>query len=135
MKTQDDRTEVYLKPITKLEPLVCGWYAWTHLVSPVQFAMNLAYRYIPLLQSFLKNTSIHLAASRDPTLFGGPFVHLPETSRLQVDQLIAETTRRAGAAIRMVELLRQVDERLQASARGFSLNEHYQALPTELAGW
>lgn len=129
-----DVDNVYLKPRATLEPLVCGWYAWTHLISPIQCAMNLAFRCVPLLQSFIKTPSIHVSAAKDPSLFGGPFVHLGLEDLPHVEQLLRSTTEKAHRAIQLARVLKKTDERLQASAQGFSLSEHYANIPQELAG-
>src|SRR5262245_50942530 len=80
---------LYLRADVKLEPLLCGWYAWSHMLSPVQAAMNLAFRYLPLLESFVANPHTHVAANSDPKLFGGPFVNLQPTDIPQVKELLA----------------------------------------------
>src|SRR5688500_3289855 len=79
---------VYLRANVKVEPLACGWYAWTHLVSPAQRAMNVAFRQLPLLQSFVQNPAVHLAAANDSSLFGGPFVQLTREQLPEVKALI-----------------------------------------------
>jgi L-ascorbate metabolism protein UlaG (beta-lactamase superfamily) len=125
---------VFLRPETKIEPLVCGWYAWTHLVSPLQHAMNVTYRHIPLLKSFLMNPRIHLAASRDASLFGGPFVHVSERQIPQIQQLVIDIQQRCSRLITLAEDLRKLDVRLQEVGRGHSLQEFYTRAPDSLSG-
>ena len=129
-----DNETVFLRPETKIEPLVCGWYAWTHLVSPLQHAMNVTYRHIPLLKSFLKNPRVHLAASRDASLFGGPFVHVSESQIPLVQQLLLEIQQRCSRLIALAEDLRRLDIRLQESGRGYSLQEFYTRSADTLSG-
>ena len=81
MDKEAEADQVFLRPEVKMEPLVCGWYAWIHLVSPAQHALNVLNRHIPLLQSFIKNPAVHVTAAADPALFGGPFMDWPRTRR------------------------------------------------------
>src|SRR5882724_11447166 len=94
---------VYLRANVKLEPLFCGWLAWSHLLAPVQSAMNVAFRYLPLLQSFVANPMVHIAATRDPKLFGGPFVHLSTEDVPKVKQLISTTRKRLERLLKLAE--------------------------------
>jgi hypothetical protein len=125
---------VFLKPGVHVEPLICGWLAWPHLLAPVQAAMNLAFRYLPLLQSFVANPMVHIAATRDPKLFGGPFVHLPATDAPKIKELISTTRQRCGRLLKLAEELKVFDTTLQESSKGFSLNDTYARLPPSLGG-
>lgn len=125
---------VYLKPNVHVEPLICGWLVWPHLLAPVQSSMNLAFRYLPLLQSFVANPMVHIAATRDAKLFGGPFVNLPATDVPKVKELISTTRQRCSRLLKLAEELKAFDATLQESAKGFSLNEIYARLPPSLAG-
>jgi len=118
----------------KLEPLVGRWYAWSHLLAPAQYAMNVAYRHLPLLQSFVMNPSVHLAATRDPKLFGGPFVNLAAGDLGRVKALIDKTTQQCSALLKIAKDLKDLDVMLQEQAKGFSLNEFYTRLPESLRG-
>jgi len=125
---------VFLKPQAKLEPLVCGWYAWPHLVAPAQLALNLTYRFIPLLQSFIKNPAVHVAAAADENLFGGPFVHLAKDQVPNVQELLAQTEARCSKLTTLARDLKQFDRSLLESANGYSLSEFYSKLPESLGG-
>ena len=57
------------------------WFAWPHLIAPVQHAMNIAFRHLPLMQSFVATPQVHIAASKEfpkKDMLGGPFLDLPE---------------------------------------------------------
>lgn len=125
---------VYLKPEVKLEPLVCRWYAWSHLIGPAQLAMHLTYRILPLLQSFASNPSVHISANSDPSMYGGPFMDLSEADVDRVNALIAATELECADLIRFAQDLRALDAQLQANANGFTLNEYYASLPASLQG-
>ena len=125
---------VYLKPNVKLELLVSRWYAWAHLVAPVQHAMNIAFRHLPMLQSFVNNPQLHVAATSDPALIGGPFVNLPVTAVPAVTHLIQETTTQCAQLLTFARDLKKFDQSLQEGANGFCLSDFYGRIPTSLAG-
>ncbi|MEB1528122.1 MBL fold metallo-hydrolase [Xanthomonas sp. WHRI 7945] len=125
---------VFLKSETKIEPLVCGWYAWPYLIAPVQLAMNLKYRLLPLMQSFVTNPAAHLAASSDPKMYGGPFVSLALEDVPAVEQLMADTQKLCAPMLTFAEDLKNFSATLQAEANGFSLNGFYSRLPQSLRG-
>ena len=125
---------VFLQPNTKIEPLVCGWYAWSHLLSPLQHAMNVAYRHLPLLKSFLTNPHTHIAAAQDPALFGGPFVNLTMNEIPLVRQLVSDTQQRCAPLILLAEDFKKLDVRLQEVGRGYCLQELYSRAPDSLSG-
>src|SRR5689334_14280857 len=129
-----DSDIVFLRPEVKIEPLACGWYAWTHLVTPAQLAMNIKYRLLPLMQSFMSNPAVHAAAAGDPKLFGGPFVTLSGSDVPKVRQLFETTLVRCSRLITLAEDLRKLDVLLQEKASGFALGELYQKLPESLQG-
>ncbi len=125
---------VFLSPQTKLEPLVCRWYAWPHLISPAQLALHIEYRLLPLLHSFVSNPSVHVSANRDPSMYGGPFMSLTEQDVTGVQQLIEHTTASCADLITLAKDLRAVAGKLEEQAGGFSLNDFYATLPTSLQG-
>jgi L-ascorbate metabolism protein UlaG (beta-lactamase superfamily) len=125
---------VYLSPDIKLEPLVCRWYAWSHLLAPTQLALHLAFRLLPLLRSFVTNPDAHEAANRDPKMYGGPFMSCSADAVAQVAQLIDDTAARCAPLLALADDLKQLSDTLQARANGYSLNEFYTALPESLAG-
>lgn len=130
----ESATPVYLKPSVKMELLLDRWLAWPHLVPPVQYAMNLAFRYLPALQSFVANPRMHVAASSDPALFGGPFMDLPETAADEIAALLDETRQRSAALIRFATDFKAFDRMLQEAGTGHSLDGLYEQLPATLAG-
>src|SRR5882724_1676789 len=91
---------VFLRSDTKIEPLSCGWYTWGHLLPPIQHALNIAFRQLPLLRSFVANPSIHAAATMDPTLLGAPFIQLQKEDVPRISALAADTAGRCGDLIR-----------------------------------
>lgn len=125
---------VYLKSDVKLEPLVCGWYAWAHLVAPIQLALHLKYRLLPLLHSFISSPTVHISANTDPAMYGGPFVALSEAEIEDARALSERTIESCADLIRIAEDYRALDATLQEKASGFSLNDYYSQLPESLRG-
>ncbi|WP_369929419.1 MBL fold metallo-hydrolase [Xanthomonas sp. NCPPB 2632] len=125
---------VYLKRGTKLNPVVNGWYAWTHLVSPLQRAMNIAFRHVPLMRSFVRNPDTHIAAMRDSSLYGGPFVELGTDDVPAVEALLEHTLTACAPLINLARDWKKLDEHLLANARGHSLNDFHANVPDSLGG-
>lgn len=125
---------VYLRPEVKLEPLVCRWYAWSHLMSPAQLALHIANRFLPLLKSFVANPDEHLAAGADPNLYGGPFVSLTARDLPAVQKLSRITASQCRNLIELADDLKTLLVALQEKASGHSLHEFYGALPDSLKG-
>ena len=125
----------YLSSQSKLEPLLLGWYAWSHLAAPLQGAMNLANRYVPLLESFIKNPTIHINAARDPRMFGGPFINLERDSVAAVTQLLARIADSGEAQLRLARDVKALDEMLQQRTGGFCMNDLYAGIPASLRGF
>jgi L-ascorbate metabolism protein UlaG (beta-lactamase superfamily) len=126
--------ELYLRPEVKLEPLVCRWPAWPHLVAPATQAMNIAFRYLPNLRSFASNPNVHAAAAADPSMLGGPFVNLGLQDVPAVQSLIQSTLARCSHSLAFASDFRALSTKLEASAKGFSLTEFSRKLPDSLAG-
>ncbi|OQS36951.1 MBL fold metallo-hydrolase [Chromobacterium haemolyticum] len=134
MNTPHPDAAVHLKSGVKLEPLFHRWYAWSHLVSPVQQAINLAFRQIPLLRSFIANPNVHIAASKNPQMLGGPFLELPASDLPAVRRLLQDTLKDAAPLLRFAEDLQKLNRQLQQTASGHSLDAVYAELPPTLAG-
>ncbi|RUL69265.1 MBL fold metallo-hydrolase [Dyella choica] len=126
--------QVCLKSDVKIEPLTYRWYAWGHLVSPVQMAMNLAFRQIPMLKSFVANPGVHEAASKNPQLLGGTFLELKQSDVSSVRKLLQETLQAGAPLIEFANDLMQIDRQLLKTESGHSLDHIYAKLPDSLAG-
>lgn len=125
---------VYLKPQAKLEPLTCGWYAWPYLIAPAQLAINLNYRLLPLMESFVSNPAAHVSACSDPKMYGGPFVSLAMEDVPQVAQLMEDTKQRCAPLLGFAKDLKHFSGMLEAEANGYCLNGFYGKLPPSLGG-
>lgn len=127
-------TRVFLKPQTKIEPLTCGWYAWPYLIAPAQLALNLNFRLLPLMESFVSNPAAHVAANSDPKMYGGPFVSLAMEDVPRVERLIEDTRQRGSRLLAFAQDFKSFTGQLEAEARGYSLDDFYARLPASLRG-
>lgn len=126
--------QAFLKPDVKIELLVGRWFAWAHLIAPVQHAMNIAFRHLPSMQSFVATPQVHIAAAKDPNMLGGPFLDLPESAVPEIKALIRQTTTQFAELIAFAEEIKAFDQALQDGANGFCLYEFYDRMPASLAG-
>lgn len=126
---------VTLKADVVIEPLVERWYAWSHLISPATASLNVPFRHLTLLESFVSAPDIHAAACQNPSLRGGPFVDLPLESVDEVRALIAKTKERQSQQIAFGEGLREAYRAILKQADGFSIEKFYETLPTPVRGY
>jgi L-ascorbate metabolism protein UlaG (beta-lactamase superfamily) len=133
-RREDYADEVFLRPEVKIEPLACGWYAWSHLIAPAQLAMNVAFRQLPLLESFIANPAIHESAATNPAFVGGSFVALKASDAPRAQALMADMANRCADLIRFAKSIRELDQNVQSKAQGFCLDQFYGDLPSGLAG-
>jgi L-ascorbate metabolism protein UlaG (beta-lactamase superfamily) len=124
----------YLRAQVKLTPLVNRWPAWSHLIAPATHALNLAFRHLPKLKSFVANPAVHIAASRDPTMLGGPFVSLCAQDVDRTRAYMEEVERECAAALEFARAFRELDSKLLMSAKGFCLDDFLSDMPSILRG-
>jgi len=126
---------VTLSPDTVVEPLVGRWYAWTHLIAPATAAMNVAFRHVPLLESFVASPELHVAAMRDPRMRGGPFVDLPAERAGEVRALLEDTRVRRARQIELAEGIKGAYRQLLKGADGTGMDRLYGELPEAVRGY
>ncbi|WP_266157606.1 MBL fold metallo-hydrolase [Dyella silvatica] len=134
MNAIDASVPVFLDSNVKIEPLTFRWYAWSHLVSPVSLALNLAYRYLPMLKSFIANPGVHEAAAKNPKMLGGSFLELRQQDIGQVRALQQTMLQQGAALLGFADDLLALDRQLHKTETGFSLDHLYSKLPASLAG-
>ncbi|GLY02198.1 MULTISPECIES: MBL fold metallo-hydrolase [Actinoplanes] len=125
---------VFLRPNTIIEPLVDRFYASMYAVSPVTATMSLAFRWIPMLESYLQAPDWHYQASRDPRFRGGFFVGVDEKRKDEVEALLAGIRRDRADMIRFAEAIGEAEKIVRDEAIGYDLRPIYPKLPAELAG-
>jgi L-ascorbate metabolism protein UlaG (beta-lactamase superfamily) len=124
----------YLRSDVIAEPLVGGWYAWPHLVSPATCAMNVVGRHLRIMHSYVEAPQVHAAAVKNPRMRGGPFIDYPENRVEEIRRLIARTLTDQCQLIRVAEAIGQLNELLKREASGFCLDPLYDRLPEPLRG-
>ena len=126
---------VYLKPNVVIEPLIDGWYAWTHLVSPATAAMNITGRHLKIINSYIQAPQIHEMAVRNPKLLGGPFMDIPATRLDEVKLLKEKTLETRKDMIALSDAIKELDTMLKTNAKGYSLEPLYEKVPDILKGY
>ncbi len=124
----------FLRPDAIIEPLVDGFYAWMHTVTPVQAAMNLAFVQVPLLESYLQSPLVHINASRNPELRGGFFVGIEESRSGEVRDLLGAIKRDRADMLDFAAAVAEAEELVRTTATGFDLTPLYPKLPSALSG-
>jgi L-ascorbate metabolism protein UlaG (beta-lactamase superfamily) len=125
---------IFLRPDTIVEPLVDRFYAWLHMVAPVQAAMNLAFAHVPLLESYLQSPMVHINASHNPALRGGFFVGIEEDKSGEVADLVAAIKRDRAEMLAFAAAVAEAEDLVRATATGFDLTGLYPKLPAALSG-
>jgi L-ascorbate metabolism protein UlaG (beta-lactamase superfamily) len=129
-----DSRHCFLRSDTKLELLAFRWYAWPHLIAPLQHAMNMAFRHVPLLESYLANPGVHAAAVQDPQMLGAPFIDIPPHESALARALLQDTQRRGGKLIDLAQAFKGLNRRMLAVGSGFNLDGEYERVPAVLRG-
>ncbi|MEY9894318.1 L-ascorbate metabolism protein UlaG (beta-lactamase superfamily) [Catenulispora sp. MAP12-49] len=124
----------FLRPNTIIEPLVDGFYAWLHTLTPVPAALNLATLQVPLLESYLQTPQVHINACNNPALRGGFFVNIGEERIEEVRDLLAAIKRDRADMLRFAAAVAEGEEIVRQTATGFDLTPIYPKLPAELSG-
>ncbi len=116
------------------EPLISNWYAWSHLLAPTTASANLSKRYLQILQSYIKHPELHLNASKDPKLIGGPYINLPTIEVEKIKALYQSTLVNERQLLELSEAIDRLHAMLENSANGLSLESFYSDVPSQLAG-
>ncbi len=125
----------YLKPNVLAEPLVSNWYAWTHLIPPVQAGLNVVDRHLSIMKSFAQAPQVHAAAVKNPAMVGGPFISHPPSRVQEVKALIDRTMAEQAELIALAKAVKELDDLLRNEAKGFSLEPLYPRVPELLRGY
>lgn len=125
----------YLKPNTVIEPLFDRWYAWAHLISPATSAMNVVNRHLKILNSYIQNPQIHAAAAKNPKMRGGPFVDFEKERKQEAIVLRDYTVEKKKYQIEFSKAIKELNDLLKSSAKGYSMDELYKKVPDILKGY
>jgi L-ascorbate metabolism protein UlaG (beta-lactamase superfamily) len=125
---------LFLRPNTIVEPLADRFYASLYVTAPVAATMNLAFRQIPMLESYLQTPEWHFAGSRNPNFRGGFFVGVEESRKAEVQELLAAIRRDRADMIRFAQAIGEAEKIVRENATGYDLRPLYPMLPPELSG-
>lgn len=125
----------YLKPNVLAEPLVCNWYAWTHLIQPATAGRNIVDRHLSIMKSFIQAPQVHLAATRNPSMLGGPFISYGPERVKDIKALMERTLVDQAKLIALARAVKELDDLLRHEAKGFSLEPLYSRVPDPLRGY
>lgn len=126
---------VYLRQDVQVEPLCDQWYAWPHLISPATAARNLTERHLRIMESYIIAPGLHVSATKNPKMLGGPFVDHGGKRVDEVTALRDRIKKDRGHLIELSAALNELNALLLESARGFSVNELYSRVPPILRGY
>ncbi|HEX2299554.1 MAG TPA: MBL fold metallo-hydrolase [Pseudonocardiaceae bacterium] len=124
----------YLSPSAVPQPLLHRWYAWCHLIPPQTAALNLNFRYLPMMRSYLRSPQVHASALANPARYGGPFLSPYGGTPEDVQELLAHTERDAAGLLRLAEDVRAAQTLLVEQADGRPMESLYAQVPEGLRG-
>jgi L-ascorbate metabolism protein UlaG (beta-lactamase superfamily) len=126
---------VFLRQDVQVEPLWDQWYAWPHLIAPATAARNLTERHLRIMESYIIAPALHVSATRNPKMLGGPFVDHGGKRVDEVRALRDRTKRDRAQLIELSAALNELNAMLLEAAKGFSLNDLYARVPAPLRGY
>ena len=130
-----DDHKVYLKQNVQFEPLFNDWYAWFHMVPPVTAALNVLDRYLPIMNSYASSPALHVAATKNPAMRGGPFIDLDGQRVDEVKALAQLTRERSQHLIDFAGGIKQLGAMLPEKAKGLAMDHLYTEVPEVLKGY
>ena len=130
-----ENEKVYLKPNVVLEPLFDQWYAWTHLIYPPTAALNIKSRHMKIMNSYVQAPNIHMAATKNPKMLGGPFMNYELNRKQDVVDLITATKETRKPLFELAEAIYELNAMLQSHGKGYSLEPLYDKVPELLKGY
>jgi L-ascorbate metabolism protein UlaG (beta-lactamase superfamily) len=125
----------YLKQNVQVEPLFNKWYAWPYLVSPATAPMITANLHVNILTSYTENPDLHKMAVADPKMLGGPFVDYNGECVDGIKDLLNHTKHNLSHMIEFSNAIKTLNNNLQATAKGYSLEPLYKTIPEPLKGY
>jgi len=133
-KQIDQRDLVYLRPNVKLELLTGRWYTWPHLLSPIQYALNLAFRQIPMIEAYLADPQSHANIMNDSDLKSAPILHVDTENADYLTSLLTRLQQDCSPAIRFANDISNLDRAIVGQRTAGSLEHIYATLPDSLRG-
>ncbi|WP_109302786.1 MBL fold metallo-hydrolase [Aquimarina sp. AU474] len=128
-------TEYYLKPNVVIEPLVDNWYAWSHLIPPVTYGLNIIKRHVEIMNSYILAPNLHMEAVKNPRFLGGPFIDYESDRCEEIKDLLENTLKKREKLISFSNAISELDDLLLNEAKGYSMEPLYDKIPTILKGY
>jgi L-ascorbate metabolism protein UlaG (beta-lactamase superfamily) len=126
---------VYLRSNVIAEPLVAGWYAWPHLISPATCALNIVGRHLRIMNSYIQSPQLHAAAVKNPAMLGGPFIDYATNRAAEVKLMRDQTLTEQSLLISLAQAIQELTKLLKQEATGYSLDPLYEKVPAPLRGY
>lgn len=130
-----DTTEFYFRQNVIVEPLFSQWYAWWYLISPATASLYVANQHLKIMQSFVAQPRVHVAAMKNPELLGGPYINYGLDRVNDIRQLLDKTTQQQAELLKMAAAVKALEATLAAHPQGMSLEEIYPKVPEPLRGY
>lgn len=130
-----DHDKLYLRGNIVMEPLFSQWYVWAHLIAPSTAPMYVAHQHLKIMQGFVAQPQVHVAAMKSPELIGGPYINYGADRVGDVRALIEKTTKQQARLIELAAAIKSLDAAVTAHPRGMSLEELYPRVPEPLRGY
>jgi L-ascorbate metabolism protein UlaG (beta-lactamase superfamily) len=127
--------QLFLRADVVAEPLVGGWYAWPHLISPATCAMNVTGRHLRIMSSYVEAPQFHANAVKDPKMLGGPFIDYPQQRVSEIQALIERTHVEQAQMIEFSAAVHALHALLKREASGSCLDGLYAQIPAPLRGY
>lgn len=124
-----------LKPNVRIQGLVDHFTAWLHTLAPAAGALNLARLQLPMLDSYLQQPDVHLAAVANPRMKGGFFVNAPRARLEEIRALREHIAVSDRPLLDLADAVKEADDLLRTQADGHDLTPLYDRLPTALRGY
>ena len=127
--------KVYLRQDVQVEPLFNYWYAWVHLIPPTTASLNLANRYMPVMNSYIDCPALHQEAVLDPDLKGGPFMDFDELRLNEIKELVKQIGENNKQLLGFAAAINELQQILKKQAKGMSMEPLYKLVPDILKGF
>lgn len=125
----------HLRANVQVEPLNRHWYAWPLLMAPAPAAMVLANLHLKIMESYVKSPQLHVQASKNPAMRGGPFLDYDPAKVADIQGLIETTKRDHGKLLELAQAIKALDALLASEAKGHALLPLYGRIPEPLRGY
>lgn len=126
--------KLYLRQNVIAEPLYNQWYSWWFLAAPATAPLFVANHHVKIMESFVANPAIHVAALKSPALQGGPYINYGAERVGEVRALLERTLKDEASSLQFAQAVLELDK-LLATATGYSLEELYPRVPDMLRGY